>query len=238
MRLHFLILAAFSSFTLSSQIFKGIGIFGALTSSKHEYRNTDDDKKGEPPVISHYYPQTHISKERLSWGAGIFAEFGKERIRWQTELEYINKGASEMDLINPITGDRSGVYVANKLTYIQWNNYLKFYYPIFNASHWYWMAGVRLEYKFKSVTPIFPVYSAAFPTFWFSGDLGIGYEVPITQRIGLFLEGHWNPDIIPHRHDNTKIRARTFELRLGLVLRPRKSRIDDCNAPRYKGPAY
>ena len=58
------------------------------------------------------------------------------------------------------------------------------------------------------------------------------------QGIGAFVEYHWNPDIIRHTHDNVKVRNRTFELRVGLVYRKKKRSIDDCNAPRYNGPAY
>jgi hypothetical protein len=101
------------------------------------------------------------------------------------------------------------------------------------------MVGVRLEYLFKRSATTYGDVIAAFPKFWFSGDLGLGYEFPVTERIGVFVEGHWNPDIIPHKYNgNTNVRARTFEARLGLTLRPRKRRIDDCNAPVYKGPAY
>jgi hypothetical protein len=242
MKLRLLIIAALiSTFAGAQGIFKGIGIFGSVTSSKHEYRNTDTDKKDTTYVYEHFYPQTHISKELINWGAGLFIELGKEKVRWQTELEYINKGAKEMPFGPPgffYTGDRTGTYLTNKLTYIQWNNYLKFFYPAFNASSWYWMAGIRAEYLFKNTSVVFPEFSLAFPKFWFSGDLGLGYEFPIAGRISGFVEGHWNPDIIPHRTNNTKIRSRTFELRVGVVLRPRKRRIDDCNAPRYKGPAY
>ncbi len=237
-----LIVILLSSLSINAQsFFKGVGIFGSVTSSKHEYTNPDFPKQDTNYILSHYYPQNHISKEFINWGAGIFVELGLQSLRWQTELEYINKGAQEMPFAPPFfhfTGDRTGVYSPNKLTYIQWNNYLKFYRPIFSASHWYLMAGVRLEYLFRSAPTVFPEYSGAFPKFWFSGDLGAGLEFPLVKRISWFVEGHWNPDIISHKHGNNKIRNRTFELRLGLVLRPRKSRIDDCNAPIYKGPAY
>src|SRR4051812_43123313 len=126
------ILIIISSGASAQSFFKGVGIFGSVTSSKHEYRNSDTDKKDTTYVPAHYYPQTHISKEFINWGAGIFLELGRSNIRWQTELEYINKGANEMALINIYSGERTGSYNANKLTYIQWNNYLKFYYPLFN----------------------------------------------------------------------------------------------------------
>ena len=239
-KIFFSILIFIATASYSQKLFKGAGVFGALTVSKHEYKNLDTDKKDTTYTYKHFYPESHISKEFLNWGAGVFLELSRnENVRWQTELEYINKGAKEMALTNIYTGERSGVYTPNKLTYIQWNNYLKFWNPIFSNAHWYFMMGVRLEYLFKKSAAVYPDVVAAFPKFWFSGDLGLGYEFPVTQKIGVFVESHWNPDIIPHKYNgNTRVRARTFEVRVGLTYRPRKRRIDDCNAPVYKGPAY
>lgn len=237
-----IILTVLLSLQSSAQkLFKGVGVFGALTVSKHEYKNKDTDKKTDSIFNPDYfYPQSHISKEFLNWGAGIFLELSRnENVRWQTELEYMNKGANEMAVVNYVTGERTGVYSKNKLTYIQWNNYLKFYNPIFANAHWYILAGVRLEYLLKRSASVYPDVIAKFPKFWFSGDLGVGYEFPVTQKIGVFVEEHWNPDIIPHKYNgNTNVRARSFETRVGITYRPRKRRIDDCNAPVYKGPAY
>jgi hypothetical protein len=217
--------------------YKGFGVFGAMTQSAHYYKNLDTDKKATDSLAKYFYPQTHVSKEFFNWGAGAFVELGNDNVRWQTELEYANKGAKEMELTNIYTGDRTGTYSKNKLTYIQWNNYLKFYYPL-GMAHCYWMPGIRLEYLYKKSVSVFTPVSSNFPTFWFSGDIGIGYEFPLFKKYSAFAEYHWNPDIIPHTHDNTKVRNRTFELRVGVMMRPKKRSIDDCNAPVYKGPAY
>ena len=234
-----LLFLVFNFYCSYSQIkYKGVGIFGALTISKHEYKNLDTEKKPDTPiVVKYFYPQSHVSKELFSWGAGAFVEFGNDNMRWQTELEYVNKGAKEMGLTNIFTGDRTGSYGTNKLTYIQWNNYLKSFYPA-GFAKWYWMAGVRLEYLFRKSVTVFPDIAGNFPTIWFSGDIGVGYEFPLFKKFSAFVEPHWNPDILRHTFDNTKVRARTFEIRAGIVMRPRKRRIDDCNAPVYKGPAY
>ncbi len=242
MRKNLIIVVSFLiSLTLPAQkLFKGVGVFGAFTVSKHEYNNLDTDKKDTNYIYAHFYPQSHVSKEFLNWVAGIFLELSRRNdVRWQTELAYINKGAKEMPLTNIYTGQRSGSFVNSKLTYIQWNNYLKFYNPVFASAHWYFMMGVRVEYLFKTAAGTYGDVVASFPKFWFSGDLALGYEFPVTEKIGVFIEEHWNPDIIPHKFNgNTRVRARTFETRVGVVLRPRKRRIDDCNAPVYKGPAY
>src|SRR5689334_8463590 len=101
----------------SQKLFKGVGVFGALTVSKHSYKNLDTDKKDTTFVYADYYPESHVSKEFLNWGAGIFLELSRnENVRWQTELEYCNKGAKEMGLLNIYTGDRTGTYLNNKLT--------------------------------------------------------------------------------------------------------------------------
>jgi hypothetical protein len=219
--------------------FKGVGIFGALTQSAHYYTNTEQDHKADTPyVFNRFYPPSHISKEFFNWGAGIFLELGRENLRWQTELEYANKGAKEKEVIEPYSGLRASGYGVNKNTYIQWNNYLKFYNPIGFSSHWYLMPGIRLEYLFKNSASVFTPVSGSFPKFWFSGDIGLGYEFPLFKQISGFAELHWNPDIIRHKHDVTKVRNRTFELRVGLVYRKKKRSVDDCNAPRYNGPAY
>jgi hypothetical protein len=235
-----LLIAFLIPVTLQAQFkYKGVGIFGSLTHSQHKYVNQDTDKKATDTalVYSYYYPQTHFSMERFSWGAGAFVEFGGENVRWQTELEYINKGAKENALVNAYTGERVGVYVPNKYQYIQWNNYLKLYYSAF-YDHWYLLPGIRVEYLFGSSAPVFGDVAGAFPKFWFSGNLGIGYEVLLFRKFSAFAEYHWNPDIITHKHGNTTVRNRTFELRLGIVMRPKKRAVDDCNAPVFKGPAY
>lgn len=228
----------------NAQFFRGFGIFGAGTESAHFYKNLDQDKRDYDPLnypstSSYYYPRSHISHEYFSWGAGLFAEFlSSNRLRWQTEFEYTHKGAKEKELTNPFDGTRAGSFSTNKYTYIQWNNYLKFFSPFGLSSRWYLMPGIRLEYLFKKSVSAYTAYSGNFPLIFFSGNVGLGYEFPVTKKISAFTEYHWNPDILSHKKDNVKYRNRTFELRVGLIYRPRKKNIDDCNAPRYNGPAY
>lgn len=237
-------LILYSSFifaiTAKAQFLRGIGIFGAATQSAHYYKNRDAGLK-DPLVFvpSYYYPTSHISSEYFSWGAGVFAEFLRhDHFRWQTELEYANKGARETEVIDQYMGTRTDKKQNNKYTYFQWNNYLKIYYPIFSFSHTYLLPGIRLEYLYKSSTPVFSSVSGDFPRFWFSGNLALGYEFPLFKNISGFTEFHWNPDIIRHRHGSTVVRNRTFELRFGMIWRKRQRHIDDCNAPKYHGPNY
>ena len=229
----------------NAQFFRGVGIFGAVNHSAHYYQNTNDGQKDANidtptsfPFLA-YYPQDHISREYFSWGAGVFVELlNRDNVRWQTELEYTHKGAKEREVIDPFIGTRAGGYSVNKYTYIQWNNYLKYFGPFGLSSRWYLMPGVKLDYLFKKSVSAFTAYSGSFPLIFFSGNVGLGYEFPILKKISCFVEYHWNPDVLSHRKDGVKYRNRTFELRVGLVYRPRKKSIDDCNAPRYNGPAY
>lgn len=240
MKFKILSISLFFSCCIHAQFFRGIGVFGALTQSAHYYKNKDESLK-DPTIFvpQYYYPSTHISTEYFSWGAGVFAEFLRsDNYRWQTELEYANKGARETEIIDQYMGTRTNSKANNKYTYIQWNNYLKFYYPIFQYSHTYLMPGIRLEYLYKKSTPVFSSVSSNFPTFWFSGNIGVGYEFPLFKNFSGFAEYHWNPDILRHRHANTFVRNRTLEARFGVMWRPRVKRIDDCNAPKYHGPNY
>ncbi|MGZ3931061.1 MAG: hypothetical protein ACXVP0_06735 [Bacteroidia bacterium] len=209
-------------------------------STAHRYRNlTAPLKDVNNPVFSQYYPQNHYSHDYFSFATGIFLEFLRyDHIRWQTELEYTNKGAVEREIINWYTGERGGTG-ANVYQYIQFNNYLKY---MGNASHrgqWYLMFGIKLEYNMGRATPIFTPISGTFPKIWWSGDAAVGYEFFTWKRIHPFVEFHYNPDLMyqPPRLGST-VRSRTFELRIGLIYRPAKRSIDDCNAPTYHGNYY
>jgi hypothetical protein len=224
----------------SGQFFRGIGIFVGPNSTAHRYRNLGAPLK-DPMVYNPdlYYPQNHYSHDYFSFATGLFLEFLRyDHIRWQTELEYTNKGAIEREIIDPYLGTRGGTG-ANVYQYIQWNNYLKFMGGEGDRGQWYTMLGAKIEYNLSRATPIFTPISGTFPKIWFSGDAAIGYEFFTWKRIHPFVEFHYNPDIIyqPPR-GYTSVRSRTFELRIGLIYRPKKGSIDDCNAPTYHGNYY
>lgn len=224
-----------------SQFLRGFGVFGALTQSVHKYKNYDATKKVDSVFVpQYYYPQNHISREYFSWGAGIFAEFGRgDNGRWQTELEYAKKGANEKEITNQWLGTRANNFSANKYTYIQWNNYLKFFGLFGLPSNMYLMPGIRLEYLLNKSTPVFSAYSSELPRIWYSGNVGLGYQFPIYKNFWGVVEYHYNPDLYNLKvKDNVRIRNRTFETRFGIMWRPKRRSIDDCNTPRYKGPAY
>jgi hypothetical protein len=223
-----------------AQFFRGVGIFIGPNSTAHRYRNLGAPLK-DPNVYDPdlYYPQNHYSHDYFSFGTGILLEFLRyDHVRWQTEIEYTNKGAIETDIIDPYLGTRGGTG-ANVYQYIQWNNYLKYFGPEGDRGQWYVMFGAKIEYKMSSATPIFPSISGTFPLLWVSGDVALGYEFFTWKRIHPIVEFHFNPDLMyqPPR-GYTSVRSRTFELRVGLIYRPKKSSIDDCNAPKYHGNYY
>lgn len=215
---------------------KGYGVFGSLTTSAHEYINLDAHKMVLALNERYFYTRNHQSKEYISWGAGAFGEWLLSgAFSLQSELEYINKGAQEMPYINIYTFERTGQFQSNTYTYFTWNTALKYY---LKPQTWYAMSGVRLEYLFKSNTPVFSEFSAQFPKIWYGGDVALGYEFPLKKRAHGFIELHLNPDLFWHYHKHIRIKNRTLELRTGIVIRERKRRIDDCNAPKYNGPKY
>jgi hypothetical protein len=226
-----------------SQFLKGIGVFGALTDSRNRYRNKDADSRqftgSDLAANPNYYFSNYIAAEHLSWGAGIFAEFStSDAARWQTEIGYIKKGSKEKDMTDALTGARDGGFGVNRYTYIQWNNYLKYFNGLGLYSSWYWMIGIRAEYNLINSSSMNSPYSSP-GKIWASGDLGLGTEFPLIRKINWFVEGHWNNDIYNlKKNSSVSRRLRSFEARLGLVYRPRRRSIDDCNAPKYRGPAY
>lgn len=235
-----------SPITLISQsVFKGFGVFAAGTQSAHYYKNKSEDKRyssSDTPDnynLDYYYARTHASKEHFSWGAGLFAEFStRDNLRWQTEFEYVKKGAKEKELLDPYFGTRSESFSTNKYTYIQWNNYLKFYNPIGFSSHWYIMPGIRLEYLLNQSVSAYQSIAGNFFKIWGSPNIALGYEFPLVRKWSAFTELHYNTDLLRHREGSTRLRNRTYELRIGVVYRPKRRGVDDCNAPRYNGPAY
>ena len=222
------------AFQVQAQFFRGVGLFGALTSSRHRYVNTSSVNE----LYVHKFPSpSHKSAEYLSWGAGIFGEFLKyDHVRWQTEFEYCNKGAKERPFLSPFTTDR-GPATANALSYIQWNNYVKFFFNEGYRGTPYLMLGGRIEYNLRRSVSIYPTVINPLPKINVSPDAAIGYEFVTYGRFKPFVEVHYNPDLINKQVDNIAFNNRTWELRVGIIFRPEKSQ-ENCNAPRFHGSGY
>ena len=219
---------------------RGIGLFVAGNSSAHRYRNLNikdhNIPRGDPNFnVAAYYPPSHYSHDGQNFGVGLVLEFLRsDYLRWQTEIEYTNKSVLEREY-DWFNDTRAG-FTPNMYTQIQWNNFLKYFVTDGNKGASYVMLGVRLEYNMTyALTAFFPV-SAARPIVWFSGDVGVGYEFFTWKKWHPFVEFHWNPDLMYQPPvAGTSMRNRTFELRIGIMYRPAKATIDDCNAPKYHG---
>lgn len=221
------------SFQANAQFFRGIGIFVGPNTSRQRYKNLNP--QGDPNLgLLPYIPPSHKSAELPQFAVGLFVELLKKKhIRWQTELEFTHKGATENALVNPYTGQR--VAGVNNYSYIQWNNYAKFLLEPGYRGFWYGMLGPKLEYNLARSTPAYAPWSGALPKINVSADAGIGYEFTAYSPFKFYAELHYNPDVYPQGfHDRVLITNRTWELRVGIILRPQKS-LDDCNAPRYHG---
>jgi hypothetical protein len=213
---------------LKAQFLRGVGIFGSGTTSRHQYVNTN-------PVDStniHAMPENHNAAERISWGAGAVVEMLPfERFRLRTELEYINKGSKENELLNPFTDEHQKG--TNKYSYIGLNNFLTFRLEGDYAA-WYILAGARLEYNLRKSTPAYSYVAGNFRKLAISPDVGIGTELITLGRFRWFTELHYNPDVFKqYKKDQVWANNRTWELRIGVMLRPKRMLDIDCNAPRY-----
>jgi len=215
-----------------AQFIQGLGIFGAGTSSRHEYINNNTPAA----VFPYLYPEKHRSAERLSWGAGVVAEMLPFRgFRWQSEIEYINKGANEVShMADPSTGERDRR--VNKYKYVAWNNFLKFRLESFNVTSSL-LLGARLEYNLGKSTPAYDFVAGNFKKLWITPDVGIGFEPYSYGKIKILTELHYNPDVRRQYNQNNILASnRTWELRVGIMWRKKKLNDLDCNAPRYHDP--
>lgn len=222
------------------QFVRAFGLFAGETSSRHRYKNKYPQEFSEDPTFLHARPPSHKGTEFHNWSAGIFLEMLRsDRWRWQTEIEYCNKGSRENELLNPITDAKEKK--SNKLTYIQWNNFLKRYIYIGFNKPTYLMLGVRAEYKLSASTPAYSYVAGNFKKIWASPDVGLGMEFPLRGGWGIFVEEHYNPDAwFQYYADGGKIWAmnRTWETRVGVIYRMKQGigAYDlDCNAPKYHG---
>lgn len=224
------------TFQMNAQFFRGVGLFVGATTSSDRYKNLHPI---DPEFYQHVYAApSHRSAELISFSVGLFGEFLKyDHIRWQTEFEYCTKGGIERPLLSPITGDRGGA-TPNSYTNIQWNNFAKIFGNEGYRGTPYIMLGARLEYNMaRSITAYGDVASQALKIN-LTPDAGIGYEFAAPGKWHLFTEVHYNPDAIKIVVSPVVFWQRMWELRIGIIYRPKRKAIDDCNAPRYHGSNY
>lgn len=223
------------SLQLDAQFFRGVGIFVGGTTSSHRYRNLNAI---DNQTYAHRFPApSHRSGEFISFSVGILGEFLKyDHIRWQTELEFATKGGIEHPSLYPGSGER-GPASPNTFTNIQWNNFAKIFGNEGYRGTPYLMLGARLEYNIARVITAYPTIAGVVPKINLTPDIGVGYEFASYSKFHFFTELHYNPDAIKMVTQNVVFWQRMWELRIGIIYRPKKS-LDDCNAPRYHGSDY
>ena len=223
------------TFQMNAQFFRGAGIFIGATTTSDRYRNLNPVDNN---TYAHRFPApSHRSGELVSFSVGILGEFLKyDHIRWQTELEYCTKGGIENPNIG-LTNDRAGA-TANSYGNIQWNNFAKIFGNEGYRGTPYLMLGARLEYNFARTITAYSEVAGAAPKINLTPDIGVGYEFTSYSKWHLFTELHYNPDAIKIVTQNVVFWQRMWELRIGVIYRPKRKAIDDCNAPRYHGSNY
>lgn len=225
------------AFQMDAQFFRGFGFFVGPTTSSHRYKNLNPIDNN---TFAHAIPApSHRSGEFIYFSVGILGEFLKyEHIRWQTEFEYASKGGVERPAIVLGTGQRSGATL-NKFTNIQWNNFAKIFGNYGRKGIPYLMLGARLEYNLSRAITAYGSVAGLVPKITVTPDAGVGYEFNSRRRWHFFSEVHYNPDGIKLIAPGSVVFwQRMWELRIGLIYRPKRKAIDDCNAPRYHGSNY
>ena len=225
--------------TYAQRFIQGLGGFIGETSSRDRYKNGYPIDFKDDPTFLHAQPPSHNSTERESWSVGIYLEMLKSYDwRWVSEISYCNKGAKEADeLLNPITNQKTSA--VNKYGNLQWNNYLKRWIDLGFRFKTYAMVGVRAEYTLLRSTPAYSYISGNATRITATPDVAIGAEFHLKRHWNLFIEEHYNPDILKlYDKNNVWLRNRTWETRVGIIYRFKSGigAVDlDCNAPRYHG---
>lgn len=169
-------------------------------------------------------PASIVRKKYIvGFNASLFLEcFQHDHFRWVTEIQYNQKGSI----------DKRGDYkYPNQLQYLSWNNYLKVRYEMYSIIP-YILVGPRLEYNLVQSTTSPDVVSKFMPLH-LSAAVGGGVEFVSYYPFKFFVEGFYNPDIMPaYITPNLHIWNKNFELRVG-VKYVFEGRNESCNTPVY-----
>jgi hypothetical protein len=194
----------------NAQFINAIGVTIGATAANQKF------KSREPVSISR---KSYI----FGFNASVFLEcLSHDNARWITEIQYNQKGS--MDL-------QPGVGYPNQLTYLCWNNYLKFRYEMYRIVP-YVMVGPRLEYNLTQGTTS-PNITGRFLPLHISAALGGGLELVSYSNFKFFIEGFYNPDIMPaYISPALHINNKAFELRVGVKYQF-GGQQESCNTPTY-----
>lgn len=194
----------------NAQFFNAIGVTVGATAANQKF------KLYEPPSISR---KNYV----FGFNASVFLEcLSHDNVRWVTEIQYNQKGSLDQ---------RPEVDYANKLQLISWNNYLKFRYEMYSIIP-YVLVGPRLDYNLSQATTS-PEITGSFLPLHVSAAVGAGVELVSYTNFKVFLEGFYNPDIMPaYVNPGLHINNKAFELRIGLKYEF-AGRKESCNTPTY-----
>jgi hypothetical protein len=194
----------------SAQFINSIGVTLGATAANEKFK---------------YREPVSISRKNYLFGfnASVFLEcMSHDNVRWVTEIQYNQKGSLDK---------RATASYPNKLQYLCWNNYLKFRYEMYSIIP-YVMVGPRLEYTLAQGTSS-PDITGSFLPLHVSAAVGGGLELVSYTNFKIFIEGFYNPDIMPAYIDPLlHINNKAFELRVGLKYEF-AGRKESCNTPTY-----
>lgn len=168
----YLILLFSFSFTARAQFLDAVGAAAGVTYGKHLWS-----------------PEAFSTQERYLLGfngAGLVEFLTGKTFRWRVELEYNQMGSKELIF---------SMY-KNRTTYITLNNYLKIQTRLWKIMP-YILIGPRVEYLLQNSPQVYGNVIGAFPKFWFTGAVGIGFEWINRGLFRPFIEGFYNRDILP-----------------------------------------
>ena len=178
----------------NAQFVNGIGIMGGATFAKQKFYLLPTD-------------ETLKKKFIIGLNACAFAEFfSNDYLRWQTEIEYNNKGSH----------DKTNGDYKNKLSYLCWNNYLKIHSEFYIGIP-YLLIGPKLEYRLSENIQS-PAVTSSFHSLHGSASFGAGWEFIVFSSLKPMAEIHYNPDIKinAYQESDLKIKNKAWEVRVGL----------------------
>jgi hypothetical protein len=200
---------------------------------KAQFVNSIGFTVGVAACNQHFYfhnPDALLKKQYrfVGYNGSIFAEFFSHKyVRWVSEFQYNEKGSIDK---------QPEAKYKNKLSYVCWNNYLKFRYELFNIIP-YILVGPRLEYKLTQKMTS-PPATGKFAPLHISAAFGAGVEFISFGNVKFFVEGFYNPDLIKYKQTmaylspDLDIKNINIELRVGLKYQFRNKR-ESCNTPTY-----
>ncbi|MFI5149204.1 MAG: outer membrane beta-barrel protein [Bacteroidia bacterium] len=197
-----------------SQFFQSIGVNGGLTMAREIWKV--DNTSPSPYYFND--PQ----KWKYSWNAAVTFEFINSEIwRWDSEIQYNNKGGIDVDKTH--NNKKLGI----NPTHLCWNNYLKYRFDAYQGVP-YVFAGPRLEYVLQSSSNSPPVQRGNFNKIQITPAVGAGWEFITYGIVKPFIEAIYNPDptfMIPSYHVlDLKLYNQAIELRAGIRIEIRSGK--------------